>query len=685
MRQVIERANGIPLFAVETIRMLIDDGRLVADGDRFRLEGEIDQLAVPESLRGLIGARIDGLTAADRALVQDAAVLGLSFTATALEALTGDSQVALEPRLRSLVRREILALEDDPRSPERGQYVFVQGLIREVAYETLSKKDRRARHLAAARYFETLDSEELAGVLATHYRDAYLATPTGPEADALAAQARIALRGAADRASRLGSHALALDYVEKALAVTPDPADQAVLHEAASTAAHSAALLPSAERHGRAALDWYRTQDDPIGVARAALCIVQPYFEEGKTAEASAVLEATLAETAAVADDPTVVALVAALARVQMQTGHPDAIQTVDRALVAAERLRATRIIVEGMITKGGIMDVLGRPIEGMTLVRGGIELAAQNGWIATELRGRANLANALFNDDPRRAFEVIVEARELARRLGSMHDFKWTTFLCYGSGITVGRWDWVLELTREIEEGDASSLDLESVHRTRGFVAAYRGQADLAASELKLSDQVAPEATRPEFLASRHSDAGEIAGLSGRLDEAHDEAMAGLRIAALAYVAVLGCRWAVWGRDLERARAAAELLDVEGVRGRFVDASRTAARAGLAALAGDRPSAVAGYRSAIATFRALETPVDLGIALMDFATLLGPDEAGTREAAKEARAIFDELGANALVDRLDSGLADWPEGSADRSAVDSPVGRGVEEPAPER
>ena len=103
MRQVIERANGIPLFAVETIRMLIDEGRLVADGERFRLEGEIDQLAVPESLRGLIGARIDGLTPADRALVQDAAVLGLSFTSTALEVahrgLGGGARAATsEPR-----------------------------------------------------------------------------------------------------------------------------------------------------------------------------------------------------------------------------------------------------------------------------------------------------------------------------------------------------------------------------------------------------------------------------------------------------------------------------------------------------------------------------------------------------------------------------------------------------------
>ena len=183
------------------------------------------------------------------------------------------------------------------------------------------------------------------------------------------------------------------------------------------------------------------------------------------------------------ADDPTVVALVAALARVQMQTGHPDAIQTVDRALVAAERLRATRIIVEGMITKGGIMDVLGRPIEGMTLVRGGIELAA---------RERLDRDGAARPGQPR---ECTVQRRPSTgvrghRRGARTRPPDWAACTTssgrpscvYGSGITVGRWDWVLELTREIEEGDASSLDLESVHRTRGFVAAYRGQADLAA-----------------------------------------------------------------------------------------------------------------------------------------------------------------------------------------------------------
>ena len=51
--------------------------------------------------------------------------------------------------------RELLSLEADPRSPERGQYSFVQALIREVAYNTLARRDRKTRHLSAARYYES--------------------------------------------------------------------------------------------------------------------------------------------------------------------------------------------------------------------------------------------------------------------------------------------------------------------------------------------------------------------------------------------------------------------------------------------------------------------------------------------------------------------------------------------------
>src|SRR5207253_375215 len=163
--------------------------------------------------RSLIASRLDALEAVDRGLVQDASVLGQTFSTAGLAAVTGRDQSELDARLRGLVRREVLELEADPRSPERGQYRFVQSLIREVAYGTLARRDRRQRHLTVARYFESMGEDELAGALAAHYLAAHEASSEGPEADAVAVQARLALRGAAERAATLGAHDQAVAYL----------------------------------------------------------------------------------------------------------------------------------------------------------------------------------------------------------------------------------------------------------------------------------------------------------------------------------------------------------------------------------------------------------------------------------------------------------------------------------------
>ncbi|HEV7200286.1 MAG TPA: adenylate/guanylate cyclase domain-containing protein, partial [Candidatus Limnocylindria bacterium] len=189
---IVARAEGVPLYAVETVRMLIDRGQLEASDGGYALTAPIDRLAVPETLHALVAARIDANAPEDRSLLADGAVLGQSFTAAAMAGMGGRDLEMVEPGLDRLVQRELLIRDDDPRSPERGQYRFVQAVVREVAYETLSKADRRNRHLAAARYYEALGDDELAGVLASHYLEALRSTPAGPEADALAAQARIA-------------------------------------------------------------------------------------------------------------------------------------------------------------------------------------------------------------------------------------------------------------------------------------------------------------------------------------------------------------------------------------------------------------------------------------------------------------------------------------------------------------
>ena len=211
------------------MRSLVAEGRLVNKDGVFVPNGDLTALAVPSTLTALIASRLDALDETDRRILHDAAVLGQSFSLAAVVAIADLSEAEVEPRLLGLVRREVLQREMDPRSPEQGQYAFVQALIREVAYNTLSKHDRKKLHLAAARYFESMGSDELAGVLASHYLAAHGAAAEGAEADALAAQARIALKSAATRARSLGSYDQARTFVEQALSVSPDPAEQVEL------------------------------------------------------------------------------------------------------------------------------------------------------------------------------------------------------------------------------------------------------------------------------------------------------------------------------------------------------------------------------------------------------------------------------------------------------------------------
>src|SRR5204863_2971158 len=126
----------------ETVRMLLDRGILTREGEAFRLTGEIETLAIPETLHALIAARLDGLTPPERQLLQDASVLGKSFTKDGLIALTERPAAEVDQLVASLVHKDVLAPQSDPRSPERGQFGFVQDLVKRVAYETMSRKER---------------------------------------------------------------------------------------------------------------------------------------------------------------------------------------------------------------------------------------------------------------------------------------------------------------------------------------------------------------------------------------------------------------------------------------------------------------------------------------------------------------------------------------------------------------
>ncbi len=332
-RAIVERADGIPLYAVETVRMLVSEGRLTLDEGVYRPTGDLSSLAVPETLTALIASRLDAMPAEDRALVADAAVLGQSFTLPGLQSMGGLDGDVLANQLQSLVRREILRLETDPRSPERGQYVFVQALIREVAYNSLAKRDRKVRHLAAARFFESLDTDEIAGGLAGHYLAAYRNSAEGPEADAVAAQARIALTAAAQRAIGLGSYDQAFTFLEQALTVTTDPAEATKLLERAGETAALAGRYESAEELLRRALSERRDLGDRPAIAGSTAMLGRALISASRTVDAIALLEPAVVEFDDLIAQPEGLAVASQLARAYFLTDANDrAIELADQS-----------------------------------------------------------------------------------------------------------------------------------------------------------------------------------------------------------------------------------------------------------------------------------------------------------------------------------------------------------------
>ena len=270
---LVDRAEGIPLFAVETVRALIDRDLVIARGGEYvpadGVELDLAAIGAPASLQALVAARLDALTAEEKKVVTDASVLGATFTRDGLVALGSDPD-GLEPVLGSLTRKEIVALQSDRFSADRGQFRFVQSVVRQVAYATQSRRDRKARHLAAADHLVALTdrSDELAVIIAQHLLDAVDASSASdPDVPEITGRACDFLERAANRARSVGAPAEALRLLESALEHTTEPADRARLQLAAARAADDAADHVAARRHAAESAAVFDDLDRPIDAA----------------------------------------------------------------------------------------------------------------------------------------------------------------------------------------------------------------------------------------------------------------------------------------------------------------------------------------------------------------------------------------------------------------------------------
>ncbi len=657
VRAIVARAEGIPLYAVETVRMLLNDNRIERDGDIYRPVGDLTELAVPDSLHALIAARMDALQPGERTLIQDASVLGLSFTVAALTAVTSEP-AQVDALLRHLVLREVLTLDDDARSPERGQYRFVQGLLREVAYGTLARRDRRARHLAAARYFEGQGDDELAGMLAQHYLDAYRAQPEGDEGAAVAAQARIALRSAAKRAADLGSQRQAHRYLEDALEAVTDPAEELDLQGAAARAASYAGLFEAGDAHFQRAVD-LASQIGDEGARRRAIAGRASLLIEGHQEQGRQLLVDALAEPGLEPSDPGYIELAGVLANFEMRLGnYGDAVAIADRALPAMELAGADDLTVDTLISRGVALANLGRTTEGTVTLTGAKALAERRGMLGASLRATINLGYALEPEDPVLGFEVSKDGYERAARYGMTWAVRYLLGNSVDGAFQIGEWDWALrELTQQL--GQELELRERLWFETHALLfRVLRGEAE----------QPRADGERMASLAAGFDDVQYHVGpyvlriydrlMSGELTDGIalvDEALRLGRYAA--ELAPIGALAATWSGD---AGAARRMLDSYAMArpGRRTDAARRTMEAGIAMLEGRIPDARRLYADALGRWQDLGLPTWLALCQLDIVET-GAMEPGERQRlAEEARSFFERVGARPFIERLDAALA---------------------------
>ena len=663
LRQILDRAEGVPLYAVETVRMLLDRGVLVEEESAYRVRGEIGELEVPETLHALVAARLDGLSPDERKLLQDAAVLGKTFSATALSAVTGLDRVGLDPLLTGLARKEVLGQQTDPRSPEHGQYGFLQDIVRHVAYETLSKRDRRARHLAAAEHLAAaLSEEEGAEVVAAHLLDAYRLDPDAPDAEELRARACVAMHRAAERAASLGASAEARRSFEQAAELASRSAERAAALARAGEMAIQAGAGDEARRLYEQAVGLYEDAGETHAAARCSAWIAFTDQIGGRMAEAIERMEHAHEVIRADEPDADLAFLLVRLGQANWFAGNPtEAAAWTERALDLAEALALPEVLIRGWMTKANI-SAARRPEEARGLLQLALQRALDNGLYGHATIAAGNLSDLCFQRDlyPE-SLSHLEQGLALARRRGDRRN-EWfvhaeTSYALF----MLGRWDESLAVLAELpDEQIGANAQLGSLTTGPLEILLHRGRLDEARDLLVRHEEIGRSGD-VQAQGSYAAGAAAVRFSERNLAEAlaSGERAFGLRtsVGIAAQDVKQGFRYAVDAAlALGRRERVEELIAVvdevpAGLRPPYLVALCMRARAHLA---GDDPASDALFSTAESEFRGHGLPFHLAVCLLEHAEWLAEREHDDDAAPllAEAHETFGRLGATPWLQR---------------------------------
>ncbi len=489
--ELLARAGGNPLYAEEYARMLRERGR-------------IDDL--PESVQGMIAARLDLLDPEQKSLVQDAAVIGKTFWLGALERLTGRDRASMEQLLHSLERGEFVRRERSSSIAHEPQYSFRHLLVRDVAYGGIPRAERAERHRLAAEWIGGLGRpEDHSEMVAYHYLQAIeLGGAAGLDTASFARAAQVALTEAGHRAAGLNAYETAARHYHAALDLLPeeDPRRGQLLFRLGKSRFLVGDTDPSLLER---AVEELIAAGDVEGAAQAERTLTEQLWLAGERDPAFEHLDRALALIADLPPSEVKAHVIGDASRFRMLAGdYDDAIRWGTQALEMAETLGLDELRAAVLNNTGAARKMSG-DAEGIADMRLAVEVAREAGAAFELSRAIGNLASQLWQEgslsDADRLWD---EAYDVARQYGQMGFARWFVGIQIDKSYALGNWDGALATANsfiaEVEAGSPHYLAPQA-YLARAFVHLGRGEDETVLADAEKALTLARRAKDPQIL----------------------------------------------------------------------------------------------------------------------------------------------------------------------------------------
>jgi tetratricopeptide (TPR) repeat protein len=511
--------------------------------------------------------------------------------------------------------------------------------VKKVAYDTMSKRERKARHLAAATYLRSaLDEDELVEVIASHLLDAYLAAPDDDDSGRIRVDALETLRKASERAASLGANEEAQRYAERAIELADDPLAEAELRERAGMMAVNRLYVEPAIAHFQRAISLFESEGALHPAARVSARLGEAVWAQGRGADALETMEESYRVLADEEPDSDLAHLAAQLARVSYFAGDGGrALDRAERALEIAEALDLPEVLSDALNTKCLIFQSFGRANESEGLLRHA-------------------LAIALEHDK---------QAAALARKVGSRY---WeSSFLghCYAR-FALGRWDGLIDSLNEIPEDEFARA---RVGFAQGYVA-FGVAVEVQRGDLKGASHRLTRFAELEYSADVQ-EVAEYACGAARLRLAEGDPKEALRYAEMGIAGretlslvhssakesvVAGLEAALTLEDPDKVEEILEIVrsDPLGRRAPYFQAHASRIEARSPERAEDDAERL--FKSSIGSFREIGFPFWMAVTLLEYGEWLDSRGRGGDAAphVEEARSIFEGLSARPWLERAE-------------------------------